>query len=402
MKGSLKKKIGITAVLTVLLTIGVFLFENVFSDWQPIAIRNSYGQGEKTETYDVVVEGDKEATFQLEIQEWEYTSEEIQEVFQKVMEKLDTVILGENKSLGRVESNLNLVTWLEGYPVEIQWELSSYEEMDLKGNIRKEDLPEEGTLLEIRGTISYGEEQAVYLRNIMLYPVTRKGTDKLLHDIKKALIEIEETTREEAYFRLPEKVEGKKLTWSQKREQHWQYVLLVGVVFMVLFYYREREKQKLADRRIREELLRAYPAMISKIAMLLSTGMTVKNAWEKVVQSYEKQQAQRSKVYEEMKITLHEMQGGVPEAEAYERFGRRCNITPYIKFGALLSQNLRKGSKGLSELLRMEAIQSFENRKNRAKQKGEEAGTKLLMPMMGMLAVVLIMVMIPAFLTMQF
>jgi hypothetical protein len=66
-----------------------------------------------------------------------------------------------------------------------------------------------------------------------------------------------------------------------------------------------------------------------------------------------------------------------------------------------LSQNLRKGGKGISEILRVEAIQSFENRKSTAKRLGEEAGTKLLMPMLGMLAVVLIMVMIPAFLTMQ-
>ena len=49
----------------------------------------------------------------------------------------------------------------------------------------------------------------------------------------------------------------------------------------------------------------------------------------------------------------------------------------------------------------MEAIQSFENRKSAAKRLGEEAGTKLLMPMMGMLMVVLVIVMVPAFLTMQ-
>jgi hypothetical protein len=72
-----------------------------------------------------------------------------------------------------------------------------------------------------------------------------------------------------------------------------------------------------------------------------------------------------------------------------------------MKFGTLLSQNLRKGSKGLSEMLRMEAIQSFEMRKSRAKRLGEEAGTKLLAPMIGMLAVVFIMVMVPAFLSMQ-
>lgn len=53
-----------------------------------------------------------------------------------------------------------------------------------------------------------------------------------------------------------------------------------------------------------------------------------------------------------------------------------------------MSQNLRKGTKGLSELLKLESIQAFEERKARAKRLGEEAGTKLLLPMFLMLVVV--------------
>ena len=102
-----------------------------------------------------------------------------------------------------------------------------------------------------------------------------------------------------------------------------------------------------------------------------------------------------------MRHTCHEMDSGVTEAEGYENFGRRCDLQIYIRLGALLSQNLRKGTKGLSELLKLESIQAFEERKARAKRLGEEAGTKLLLPMFLMLAVVLIIVIVPAFLTMQ-
>ena len=73
----------------------------------------------------------------------------------------------------------------------------------------------------------------------------------------------------------------------------------------------------------------------------------------------------------------------------------------YIRFGALLSQNLRRGTKGLTDLLKMEAIQAFEERKTQARKLGEEAGTKLLLPMFLMLTVVLIIVIVPAFLTLQ-
>lgn len=89
------------------------------------------------------------------------------------------------------------------------------------------------------------------------------------------------------------------------------------------------------------------------------------------------------------------------QSECYEAFGRRCESPVYRKFGMLLSQNLRKGTKGLTNLLQREAQEAFEERKNMAKKLGEEAGTKLMIPLFLMLAVVFVIVTVPAFLTIQ-
>ena len=63
----------------------------------------------------------------------------------------------------------------------------------------------------------------------------------------------------------------------------------------------------------------------------------------------------------------------------------------------MLSQNVRKGSKGLTELLGREAEEAFEDRINLAKKLGEEAGTRLMIPMFLMLAIVFATVIVPAF-----
>ena len=105
--------------------------------------------------------------------------------------------------------------------------------------------------------------------------------------------------------------------------------------------------------------------------------------------------------YEEMRYTMNELKNGRPESECYEAFGRRCESPVYRKFGMLLSQNLRKGTKGLTNLLQREAQEAFEERKNMAKKLGEEAGTKLMIPLFLMLAVVFVVVTVPAFLTIQ-
>ena len=55
----------------------------------------------------------------------------------------------------------------------------------------------------------------------------------------------------------------------------------------------------------------------------------------------------------------------------------------------------------MGELLETEMWQAFENRKALARKQGEEAGTKLLLPMIGMLGVVMVIVIAPALMSMQ-
>ncbi|MBQ4559212.1 MAG: type II secretion system F family protein [Tyzzerella sp.] len=398
----MKKKIIMILTLSMILSVTLFLMENVFKASDKVVKRNAYGEGEKVTEYEVSVDGE-EGTIEIEVEEQEYSEKDVQKMFREVMERLDEVILGENESFNRVEKNLNLVTTVDNYPVRIEWQLDSYSVMNLYGEIQEDNVVPGGTLVELRGIISYRDKEAIYVQSARVYPLTRSGMDKLLYELKNEARRIEESTRQEDSFVLPEKIGGRDITWTQKKENRWHYVLFLGIAICVYLVYREQERAKRETRKRAESLLRDYPGMISKFTMLLSTGTTLRSAWEKIVQNYEqaKESMGTHPVYEEMLSTLHEIQGGVSEAEAYEHFGKRCGSSTYMKFGTLLSQNLRKGSKGISDLLRMEAIQSFENRKNTAKRLGEEAGTKLLIPMLGMLAVVFIMVMVPAFLSMQ-
>ena len=64
--------------------------------------------------------------------------------------------------------------------------------------------------------------------------------------------------------------------------------------------------------------------------------------------------------------------------------------------GTILAQNLRKGSDGLADLLEAEALRGMEELHQLARKLGEQAGTKLLFPMMLMFGVVLIILMAPA------
>lgn len=366
--------------------------------------RNPYGGGSRSETYAVTVgkELEKEEVV-VDVEEQQYTSKEIREIFKQVTKELDEVILGENESLDHVEKDLNLLTRWKDYPIEIQWEADNYDVVDFYGKIQQEKTKKEGTLVELKGTLTYGDEEALYVTSVMVYPETKDKTGRMLEEVQALLKEEEENTREKETFYLPQKMSGQNIRWEKKKDRRGYYVLLLGGVGAVFMIALKKQNEQKAQKERQAQMLTDYPEIINKFTLLLSTGMTVKNVWERIVKNYEEQKPVLGvrAAYEEMGNACYEMQGGFSETEVYERFGRRCGLPVYVKFGAMLSQNIKKGAKGMTELLRMESVQAFENRKSRARRLGEEAGTRLLVPMFGMLAVVLVIVVVPAFLSMQ-
>ena len=71
-------------------------------------------------------------------------------------------------------------------------------------------------------------------------------------------------------------------------------------------------------------------------------------------------------------------------------------LQQYMKLGSLLEQNRKNGSKNLRDTLKVEMAEAFEQRKHQARRLGEEAGTKLLLPLFMMLSIVMVMIAVPA------
>ena len=105
----------------------------------------------------------------------------------------------------------------------------------------------------------------------------------------------------------------------------------------------------------------------------------------------------RKYVYEELLIVVRKMENGMSEEEAYDYFAKKCDLICYKKLAAIIIQNVKRGTDGLKESLSTETKNAFEERKQTARKLGEEAGTKLLFPMIMMMGIVLIIIVIPAY-----
>ncbi len=368
--------------------------------------RNSYGAGSRTERLEVTAGEGERRKIEVQVSEQAYSGEELKSMFQRCIVRMDKLILGTNRSLDHIESDMNLPAAIEGVPIEIAWELDRYDVMNVYGEIQEEGLAKEGTLVALKGVLTYSEDpskQVLYERTAMVFPKTLNEGEQQAADIEKVILETDKKTQTEKILTLPRELDGKPLLFFAAPDSRGAVLMAMAVLIGILLLALEKQNQEreLSERRAQMQL--DYPEIINKLTLLLGAGMTVKRAWRKITMDYEEEKHIWGvrHAYEEMRQACNEMDSGITEAESYERFGRRCGLQTYTKLGALLSQNLRKGTKGLNQILRTEAIQSFEERKARAKRLGEEAGTKLLAPMFLMLAVVLVIVIVPAFMSVQ-
>lgn len=367
-------------------------------------LRNTYGKGSSTEELAIAVKGSKEKEpVTIEMGERMYQSGEAASVLETAVGQLDQLVLGKNASFDRVESDLYLPTRLEDLAVSVNWELSRYDVMQPDGSLVTEALQPEGTLVTIKGILRCQEQEALYERTAAVYPETKTGLAGIAQEAERVLQQAEDSSREESRMKLPEMVAGKEVEWYYNERSRGPFVLALGMLLALCPMLWKRQKEAEFRQKREQQMLLDYPEIVSQFTLLTGAGMTVKNAWRQIVRTYhrKKQQTGIHYAYEEMAAAWNEMKSGIPEAECYERFGSRCGLQLYLKFGSLLSQNLKKGTKGLRDVLYTESAVAFENRKREARKKGEEAGTKLLVPMFMMLGDVLLIVVVPAFLSMR-
>ena len=229
--------------------------------------------------------------------------------------------------------------------------------------------------------------------------------EQFYRELAAAVEKLRKETEEEERQELPLRAQGKELVWKENTPLDFVWILVLTLLSMGLLYTAGDRELKRKTREREEQMCRDYVRIVGRLTLLLGAGSTVRNAWEMIAADYETRRRQGREelryAYEEMAFACREMQNGVAEAKAYENFGIRCHVPAYLKLSALLEQNLKKGTKGLAGLLRSEAEEAKAWRRELARRKGEEASTRLLLPMILMLAVVMLFILVPAGMSMQ-
>lgn len=414
-KENLKEKIDnyycqkITLILTVFFLGIIFLFlidlknkENSYL-YNENQIKRSGYDGEEQLLKLTASSNQHKENIEVLVAPIQYTEEEAKEIFEEVKDEVIKQLTASTETLSNIQSDLHFMNQSSKYPVEINFESNNDAVVDTDGTVHNEELNEE-TVVMLTITLTYREFRKEYEIPVLVFPKEYTKEQLFSRSVQKRINAIEKKQKTDTYLTLPDKVENTEIKYEEIKGNPAGSLLFILIVTVSLLYIKkDKELVKQVQKR-KKELQSEYPEFISKFTLLIGAGMPIKASLIRLAYDYKKKRdsgAKRRLVYEELLQTIHEMESGMIEELAYESFGKRCQEVNYIKFSGLLMQNKKRGGKELIEQLEKEVKEAFEERKNQSRRLGEEAGTKLLVPMMIMLGIVMILVIIPAFLSYQ-
>ena len=364
--------------------------------------RRGYGQG--TDHYELEAEyrGNEERV-ELDVEPVHLRESEILELFENSYEEVRQIMLGENISQDHVTGPLDLISSYKGF--DIYWSIDDTSAVDYNGDIKVQLSEGDSIVVNFFAEFSMDGVSETYTIPVNIEGMDPEGSVKLINDIRDETDRINDIYSKDVY--LPEEIDGYGITFRTEHDDNsFIFIILAAaaVVFVLIFYDRRLE-EKVKKRQ--EQMMQDFTEIVSKLSLLYDAGLSIHGAFERIVADHEQKQISgKGKeiryAYGEMKLALEKIRSGVSETEAYAQFGKRCGLYQYIKLGNILEQNLSKGTKGMKVLLRQEVSEAFEERKRQARKKGEEAGTKLLLPMILMLMVVIAIIAVPALMSMNY
>lgn len=361
--------------------------------------RNPYGEGAYEETLQVELEG-KQEEIQIYVEEQKYTEADKKRYLKEAEKELNTWFQRVCGDKGEIRQSLSFPDKLEQNPVTLSWSTSQPQILDWEGVLGTGVAPK-GEMVDLMCTITLEEEMKIWQKEVRVYPPRRTEKEALQEEIQVRAEKLSEENSKKMY--LPETYQGEAVHYHRTAGNTGYLVCVLSVLlgFGIFPLKKERERQKEELRK--KEMQRDYPDVLDKLVLFLQAGFSIRKAMEKLAIDYQrnrqKYHMKERAAYEEIVKTCREMEGGVYEADAYERMGKRCKISQYKILSVLLVQNLRKGNQNILELLEREAASAGEERKREARVRGEEASVKLLLPMIMQLMVVLVILMVPAFLS---
>ena len=358
--------------------------------------RNPCGKGDAVYEFYVDGLGEEKEKMSLTVPEQQMSKEQFSSCVPEIVELLCERMAGENVSLGEVRTDLDLETELPEYGVTVSWQSRTPGVVSRTGTVNGEQVSESGETVVLEATLFHGNFAETVEIPVIVFPGTRSLQERFSEVLEQVVFQ----NGEGEYVYLPSEFEQRPISYRSASHSQNLTLVFLGIVAAGCLRLKENSDMEELKKRREDSLVAGYHDLVSGFLILTGAGYSTKAAFKKLTKDMEDAgKIKTGALLTEMRTTVNQMDTGTAEIEAYAAFGRRCGVRCYTRFASLLESSVSTGGKNLRKLLEAEMEESFKQRTDLARRKGEEASSKLLLPLFGMLGVVLVMVVAPAFLS---
>ena len=333
-----------------------------------------------------------EKTYDLELHPREYGSEEFKEIADKAYIYLNDIIKGDNLDLQNVMYDLKLPDTDETGTLRISWYSDDLLLVGTDGRVNSREITDAGNA-RLTAVLTDGIHDRELVWEVRVIPYTESDWSE---KVEKLINGLEEGSREEGEIVLPAEAEGATIKAETDEElSSAGKIMIFGIILTISYIILQFNKVKKSAVARQDEMLGRYSYFVSSIVLKVGSGLSIR---ETMISIYEdmSERGISDGLFEELKYIVNGLRAGRDEKTVYTEMGRGTGIDEYSRLMSLITRNLERGNSNLLELLRKEEMDAFNERKLRARRKGEEAAEKLLIPMFILLITVIGIVMFPA------
>lgn len=227
-------------------------------------------------------------------------------------------------------------------------------------------------------------------------PSEKTEAEKNEEQMRRVIAQLNADTASQR-VRLPDHLEtGERLIWKHVNDTSLPLYLIMALaagafVYKMRFYEIEKEEKNAV-----ESIVRELPEFINKLILLLNAGVVLNTAFLKAVDDRMKRGRESGYFYTQLEQICRSVQqaNGALHQEL-RRFAKRSGVKELMRISNIISDNVSKGA-DLAEKLKKENDLLWFARKQQSEEKGRLAETKLTLPLVILLSVLILITIAPA------
>ncbi|MCR4610621.1 MAG: hypothetical protein K5644_01865 [Lachnospiraceae bacterium] len=396
MTPKIKKIVIAVELVGIVASVGELVMNNVLFDNS--LSRPAAGEADTTEELQYETNGNK-TDITLDVPAALHSKEEKESFIENAKEEIDDTFIGDNEDLDNINQAVVMKESYADGMVKAEWQLSDYKIIGADGEINYENLDKE-KIIEANVTLTCEDMSDVYSFSFRVEPFDTSSVMGIDYYIKKAIREL--FKEEGETITLPDKVGDNEVVWNKKYTFLGAKIALLGIFAAIVMVIGQMKEDKNKQANYLKRLERDYPKIVEGLALYVGAGLSVKNSIYRLCEEYINRRDKKEEPgFEGLLKMCREIEEGRSEIKAYESLPEYCPTREYRRLSSLLTNNLRKGTKGLIDQLNKEEEDAFDMERAYVKIAGEEASTKLLFPMIGLLGIVLIIIIAPSIFNMN-